>query len=200
VGKVPVDVSEFHVDLLSISAHKMYGPKGVGALFIRGGSRSFPIRPLMLGGGQEANVRSGTSNVPAIVGFGEASRIAAELLPQESQRLRTLRDSLETELRMRIPKMGINGYHTLRLPNTSSLTFPGVDADALLLNMPMIMAGTGTACHSGTLEPSHVLEAIGLSRQDANSTIRLSLGRFFSEDQLSQVCNAISDAYSQFSS
>jgi cysteine desulfurase len=176
IGKVPVDVVDWGVDLLSLSAHKLYGPKGVGALFVRGG-RSMPIEPLYYGGGQERGLRPGTTNVPAIVGFGEACHLCSMRMPQEAAHLSQLRDLLEMQLLAAVPGLAINGDRLNRLPNTSSLTFPDVDADALLLNLTEVMLGTGSACTSGAVEPSHVLQAIGLDRTQAQSTIRASLGR-----------------------
>lgn len=178
VGKIPVNVDAWDVDLLSMSAHKLYGPKGTGALFVRGGSNAIPMEPIWYGGGQESGLRSGTSNVPGIVGFGEAAHICTNELPGENIRIGKMRDTLEMELRSAISSLKINGVDADRLPNTSSMTFPGIDADALILNAPQIMIGTGSACTSGAVEPSHVLTAIGLSRYDAASTIRISLGRF----------------------
>lgn len=184
VGKIPVNVDEWNVDLLSMSAHKLYGPKGIGALYVRGGPRAIPIEPIWYGGGQENGLRSGTSNVPNIVGFGEACLICKSEILSESKRIRGLRDTFETECCSVIPSVKINGINTDRLPNTSSLTFPGIDADALILNADQIMIGTGSACTSGAVEPSHVLTAIGISRKDANSTVRVSLGRFNTRNEV----------------
>ncbi len=184
VGKILVNVDDLGVDLLSMSAHKLYGPKGIGALYVRGGTKRIPIEPLQLGGGQESGLRPGTLNVPAIVGFGEACRIAKEMVNDEAVRIAGLRDQLEHILTANISTLQINGNRGQRLPNTSSLTFPGVDADALLLNLPDVMMGTGSACTSGAIEPSHVLQAIGLSREDASSTVRASLGRFTEYQQI----------------
>lgn len=195
VGKISVNVDEWNVDLLSISAHKLYGPKGVGALFIRGGSNAIPMEPIWYGGGQENGLRSGTSNVPGIVGFGEACKICQSELTDDMRRIRKLRDILETELQVSIPKLRVNGVSAERLPNTSSLTFPGFDADALILNSPQIMVGTGSACTSGAVEPSHVLTAIGLNRTDATSTIRISLGKFTELDEITLCVDNIVDAY-----
>lgn len=178
LGKMEVDVHKFGIDLFSMSAHKVYGPKGIGALFINGGPRASPIEPILYGGGQEFGLRSGTLNVPGMVGFGEACRIAQQKLSEEISRVSNLRDHLEKRLLESIPDLKVNGQIDCRLPNTTSLTFPGIDADALILNLDSVMIGTGSACSSGTLEPSHVLEAIGLSREDAYSTVRISLGRF----------------------
>jgi cysteine desulfurase len=179
------------IDLLSMSAHKLYGPKGIGALYIRGGARHIPIEPLIIGGGQEGGLRSGTTNVPAIVGFGEACRIAQEVIAGEAVRVASLRDQLEQALIGKIPSLRINGKNAPRLPNTSSLTFPGLDADALLLNLPDVMMGTGSACTSGAIEPSHVLQAIGLNRSDASSTIRASLGRFTTGAEIKHATNEL---------
>jgi len=195
IGKMPIDLSNLDIDMLSMSAHKLYGPKGIGALFIRGGTRNIHIEPLLLGGGQESGLRSGTTNVPAIVGFGEACKIAELLLPIEAQRISQLRDYLEANLVNNIPNIKINSQNERRLPNTSSLTIPGIDADALILNLKTVMIGTGSACSVGAIEPSHVLQAIGLTREDAYSTIRVSLGRFTDEDNISLASDEIFAAW-----
>lgn len=195
VGKILVHVDELGVDLLSMSAHKLYGPKGIGALYIRGGIKAIPFAPMFCGGGQELGLRPGTSNVPSIVGFGEAAQLCAHNLGVEINRIQRLRDEFEESLISQIPGLVINGKNTNRLPNTSSLTFPDVDADALLLNLSDVMLGTGSACNSGTLEPSHVLQAIGVSREAAQSTIRASFGRFNSEEQVQIAINSIVQSY-----
>ena len=199
VGKMPVDLQadDWQADLLSASAHKLYGPKGVGALYVRSGSQAAPIDPLQWGGGQERGLRPGTTNVPAIVGFGEACRIAAGELIDEAPRIGRLRDMLERNLLTAIPALHINALGAERLPNTSSLVFPGIDADALLLNLPEVMMGTGSACSSGAVEPSHVLQAVGLSREDAFSTIRASLGRFTREEDVARACELMSRAWAE---
>lgn len=193
VGKIPVYLTDeaWQVDLLSISAHKLYGPKGIGALYIRNGPHAHPITPLVYGGGQEHGLRPGTTNVPGIVGFGEACRICSAELEQERVHIAGLRDQFERALLASIPGLKINGCGAPRLPNTSSLTFPGIDADALLLNLPEVMMGVGSACSSGALEPSHVLTAMGLSRAEAGATVRASLGRFASHGQTEQACTLI---------
>lgn len=182
------------VDLLSLSAHKFYGPKGVGALYLRRGPRVIPLEPLTYGGGQERTIRSGTSNVPGIVGLGAAAQRCSLLLAEESERIKDIRDALESQLQAILPGSWINGANATRLPNTISLTVPGIDADALLLSMPEIMMGVGSACSTGALEPSHVLQAIGLSRADAASTIRLSLGRFNTPEEIQPTVNKIKRA------
>jgi cysteine desulfurase len=192
---MPLEVDEWDVDLLSLSAHKLYGPKGIGALYVRGGPGALPLEPVYVGGGQERGLRPGTLNVPAIVGFGKACAICLEQVVQEAARLRTLRDNFERELFSRVKIIRINGDLERRLPNTSSITFPGVDADALLLNVPHLMLGTGSACTSRTVEPSHVLQAMGISRQDASSTVRVSIGRFTTAEELAVAAESLVEAY-----
>ncbi len=195
VGKIHVDVGEWGVDFLSLSAHKMYGPKGVGALYVRGGPHRQPVAPLMYGGGQEWDLRSGTLNVPGIVGLGEATRLCRESLGAEGRQVATLRDQLEQELFRAIPGLKRNGALNTRLPNNSSLTFPGVDAEALIANLPGLALSTGSACTSGAPEPSHVLVALGLSRNEAYSTLRVGLGRFTTQADVTCATEAIAGAY-----
>jgi cysteine desulfurase len=198
VGKIPVDALEWGVDLLSISAHKMYGPKGVGALFVGGGLRAIPLEPLAYGGGQEYGLRPGTLNVPGIVGLGAACELAAGTLAEEADRQRRLRDRFEDRLRATVAEFYVNGHPDRRLPNTSSLTFPGIDAEALLLAAPGLALSTGSACNAGTLEPSHVLQAMGLSRADASATIRVSLGRHTTEEEIRLAAELLSSALRSF--
>lgn len=198
-GKLPVNVDQWDVDLLSISAHKLYGPKGIGALYVRGGLRAFPLEPVYVGGGQEKGVRPGTLNVPAIVGFGTACQICIKENAEETTRIASLRDAFEQQLLEHVPQARINGDVERRLPNTSSVTFPGVEADALLLNVPHLMLGTGSACTARTMEPSHVLQAMGLSRADAFCTIRVSLGRFTTEEQIAIAASSLARAYEKLS-
>lgn len=184
VGKIPVDVNEWGVDLLSFSAHKMYGPKGIAALYIRGGASHLPLKPIFYGGDQEFSLRPGTLNVPLIVGFGESCRIASEVMNEESKRIAEMRNNLETALMERISDLKRNGDIANRLPNNSNLMFPGVDAEALIMSMPELMLSTGSACNSGTQEPSYVLKAIGLNHDEANSTLRIGLGRFNTDSEI----------------
>lgn len=177
IGKVPADVNEWDIDLMSISAHKLYGPKGVGALYIKGGLYSMPLKPLVIGGGQERQLRAGTLNVPGIVGFGEACELCRRLMPDEAKDVLALRDHLESELLARIEGAWRNGAPDERLPGNSSLAFPGIDAEALIVNTPDLAISTGSACTSDAPEPSHVLLAIG-RRKEADSTIRIGVGRF----------------------
>lgn len=197
VGKIRVNVEDLGVDLLSVSAHKLYGPKGIGALYVRSGLSTIPLEPLLYGGGQEKGIRSGTTNVPSIVGFGEACRIAGENLIDEGIRITRMRDRLETLLLEKVSTIAVNGFFAKRLPNTSSLTFKGIDADAILINLPEVMMGTGSACTSGAMEPSHVLQAIGLDREAASSTVRASLGRFTQEEEIPMICEYISQTVSR---
>lgn len=199
VGKIPVNVDDWGVDLLSMSAHKFYGPKGIGALYVRGGLNAIPMEPIGYGGGQENGLRSGTTNVPGIVGFGEACWLIQSILIDELARIRGMRDQIETQITSKVPRVQINGVHADRLPNTTSLTFQGVDADALIYNAPDIMIGTGSACTSGAIEPSHVLTAMGLSRENASSTIRISLGRYNTEDEINIIIKSILDAWNNLS-
>lgn len=200
VGKVPVDVAAWDVDLLSFSGHKLYGPKGIGALYIRGGPFALSIKPLLMGGGQEHELRSGTLNVPGIVGLGKACELCMENLDEESKRTATLRDKLEESLLSELENIRRNGALDRRLPGNSSLTFPGIDAEALIVNTPDLAISTGSACTSGAPEPSHVLLAIGLSRQEAYSTIRIGLGRFTTEAEIGQAATQISEAVERLKS
>jgi cysteine desulfurase len=174
-GILPVDVETLGVDLLSLSAHKRYGPKGVGALYVRKGSR---LQRVQHGGAHERNRRAGTENVPAIVGLGEALRLAGDLMPQEADRLRRFRDRLRGAL-VEIRGAHLNGGPEDGLPGTVSVSFEGTDSESLLMALDFrgIAASSGSACTSGSLEPSHVLRAIGLSPDVAKGTVRFSLGR-----------------------
>jgi len=194
-GKILVDVDEWDVDLLSISAHKLYGPKGVGALYVRGGPYALPISPSSLGGGQEKNLRAGTLNVPGIVGFGEACSLCEQRLPEESVRIGGLRDRLEDAVLEAALAIKRNGNLDNRLPGNSSLTFPGIDAEALIVNTPELAISTSSACTSGAPEPSHVLLAIGLGRDEADSTIRVGVGRFNTEEDINKAAYSIVGAF-----
>ncbi|NEA58851.1 cysteine desulfurase [Streptomyces sp. SID13666] len=175
VGRLPLDLGELDVDLLSLSAHKFGGPQGVGALFVRRGA-DVPYQPLLLGGGHERGWRAGTLNVAGIAGLGAAAEAARIHLEQEALRIAELRDALEVALIKSMPGCWINGARSPRLPGVTSVTIPGVPADAVLAAMPRVAASDGSACSSGAPSPSHVLLAMGLSRYDADSTLRFSLG------------------------
>ena len=174
-GKVPVNVEELGLDYLSVSAHKIYGPKGVGALYVRKGA---PLFPLIRGGHQEEGLRSGTYNNIGILGFGKAAALALEGLDEYRKKTSALRDHLRDGLLAKIPNIKINGDQADLLPNTLNVSFPGAEGEAILLSMDIagIEASTGSACASGSLEPSHVLMAIGLGPELAHGSIRFSLG------------------------
>jgi len=177
IGKVHASVDDLGIDFLSMSAHKIYGPKGVGALWMRAGLKKI-LQPIMFGGNAINNVRPGTQPVPLIVGFGKACAILQENLDQENDRIQGLRDFFEQSISEQIPEIVINGAQTKRLVNNSSITFPDIDAEMLLLNLQGIVASTGSACESGSIEPSRVLLAIGISPDAAYQTIRFGFGRF----------------------
>jgi cysteine desulfurase len=185
VGKVPVDVEKLNVDLLSSSSHKLYGPKGVGALYIREGVN---IEPLSHGGGHEQGVRSGTENVAGVVGFGEACRIAEVEMPVEAPRLTKLRDKLISRI-LEIGETRLNGHPTKRLPNNINISFKYIEGESLLLKLDDkgVAASSGSACSSTSSDPSHVLMAIGLKPEDARGSLRLTLGRWTSEEEVSCV-------------
>ena len=175
-GKLPLDVNRFGVDLLSISAHKIFGPKGVGALYVRSGT---PLNPQFHGGHHERDRRPGTENVPGIVGFGKAAELAKFNLAEDSSRMETLRDRLEESLVNSLPAVHVNGECGHRIANTTNLTFSAAAGEALVIALDLqgIACSTGAACSSGAVEPSHVLLAIGLSPDEARSSLRFSLGR-----------------------
>lgn len=194
LGKIPLDPVELDLDMMSLSAHKCYGPKGVGALWLRGGPATTPVAPLFFGGGQEKGLRPGTANTPAVVGFGEAARLAAKRLEKDPARIARLRDHLETQVRVRVPAAVVNGAQKTRLPGLTSLTFPGVDADALIARLPEIDLSTASACHTGTPEPSHVLRAIGLTSREAYATLRIALGRTTTREDVEYAARRIGEA------
>jgi cysteine desulfurase len=175
VAKIPVDVRALGVDLLSLSAHKFNGPKGAGALWIKRGAR---VTAILTGGKHERNRRAGTENVPAIAGLGLAARLAMAKVPVEGERLSALRDRLESAILARVPGTVVNGARERRVPNTTNISFEGIEAESLLIALDLegIAVSTGSACSSGTLEPSHVLRAMGLPTHRTQNSIRISLG------------------------
>lgn len=180
VGKIPIDMKNTGADMLSLSAHKFHGPKGIGVLYVRKGTK---FSPFLLGGHQEGGRRGGTENVPYIVGMGKASELAAAHIDDVNTRVRSLRDKLENELLARIPNARINGDRDRRLPNTTSIGFEFVEGEAILLMMNEfgICASSGSACTSGSLEPSHVLRAMGVPFTSAHGSIRFSLSTYNTE-------------------
>jgi len=200
LGKIPVDVLELGVDFAAFSAHKMYGPKGVGALYVASHAARRALHPVFFGGGQEKGVRPGTTNVPAVVGFGAACALAQERLLQDIRYISNLRERMERNLLERIPGAYINGSGRDRLPGTISLTILGVPADMLMAMTPDLCISSGSACTSGAPGPSHVLLAMGRTPEHAASTIRISLGRENSSDQIDAAEVSICKAALQFRS
>jgi cysteine desulfurase len=183
-GRLPLDVDDLDVDLMSLSAHKMHGPKGIGALFVRRSGRAVRIEPILFGGGQERGLRSGTLPAPLVVGFGLACAIAREEMADEALRARALRDLLEAEVRRRLEGVVTNGHPEERLPNTLSLSFRGVNAAAVLLRLRGLAVNSGSACASAEWGPSHVLRAMGLDDELAEATLRFGLGRWTTEEEV----------------
>ncbi len=186
IGNIKIDVNELNIDMLSMSAHKFHGPKGIGALYIRQGVR---IDSLIAGGGQEKGKRAGTENVPGIVGMGKAIELAYENLEEHNEKLVKMRDSLIEKIENNIDHVRLNGHRTQRLPGNVNFSFEFIEGESLLLSLDMVgIAGSsGSACTSGALDPSHVLMAIGLSHEIAHGSLRLSLGEFNSEDEIDYV-------------
>ncbi len=183
VGKIPIDLRKLPADFLVLSGHKLHAPKGVGALYVRKGT---PYRPFLIGGHQERGRRGGTENVPGIIGLGKACELAREHMDEENTRVRALRDRLEAGLLAAIPDTRLNGHPTERLPNTVNLSFKFVEGEAILLLLDQIgvCASSGSACTSGSLEPSHVLRAMGVPFTFAHGSVRFSLSRFNTEDEV----------------
>jgi cysteine desulfurase len=192
LGYVPLNVHDLGCDLLTVSAHKFYGPKGVGALFVR---RGLELPPLLYGGHQESGLRGGTHNVPGAVGMGFAAEKAVKLQPEESVRLTGLRDSFQNLL-LENQSVSLNGHPTQRSPRHINVTAQGVDGEALLMNLDLegVAASSGSACSAGTLEPSHVLTALGRSPDEARASIRFSLGRDTTLEQLEFAAKAFQKA------
>ncbi len=196
VGKIDARVDVLGVDLLSVAGHKLYAPKGVGALYVRRGT---PVRPVLLGAGHERGLRPGTENVPHIVGLGKACEIAARDLEHEAARVRALRDALWEQLRVAVPGLRLNGHPTARLPNTLNVRFPGALGSAVLAAAPEIAASTGSACHEGDESPSPVLVAMGLEPAAALGAVRLSLGRGTTEGSVREAARALVAAWHRVS-
>jgi cysteine desulfurase len=195
-GKVAIDVNELQVDLLSLSGHKFYAPKGIGALYIRGGTR---LRQLLYGGHHQRGFRPGSENVAGIVGLGKAAEIARKLLKEDAGRVSALRDKLQQGLLRRVPQSRVNAAASPRTPNTTNLVFPGIEGEALLIALDLkgLSCSTGAACSSGAVEPSHVLTAIGLSPEEARASLRFSLGRHTSEQEIEFALQVVPAAVAQ---
>ena len=191
VGKIPIDINKMGIDLLSISAHKMYGPKGVGALYIRRKNPRVQLQPIMYGGGHEMGIRSGTLAVHNIVGLGKACEISKNVMIKESNRIKVLRDKLITMIQQNIPKTIINGNLERRLHGNLNMSFPGANNEEIIASMPDIAISSGAACTSSTMEASHVLLALGLSKQKAYSSLRFGIGRFNTSKEIEVVANSI---------
>jgi len=196
VGKIPVDVKALQLDLLSLSGHKLYAPKGVGALFIKGGTR---LRQFLYGGHHQRGFRPGTENVAGIVGLGKAAELARLSLQSDASRIAALRDRLEQGLLARVPDAQANAASAPRTPNTCNITFPGIEGEALIIALDLkgLACSTGAACSSGAVEPSHVLTAIGLSAPEARATIRFSLGRYTTESEIDAALEIVPAAVAQ---
>ena len=186
VGKIPFDVATTHADLVSLSAHKMYGPKGVGALYVRRKPR-VRITPIIDGGGHERGMRSGTLNVPGIVGFGKAAELSAAEMPEESKRLLALRERLRLGIEARVTDTVVNGSLEHRLPGSLNMSFAYVEGEALMMALKDVAVSSGSACTSASLEPSYVLRAMGVPVEMAHTSIRFGLGRFNTEEEVDYV-------------
>jgi cysteine desulfurase len=193
VGKVPVNVIADNVDLMSLTAHKMYGPKGVGALYVRRKSPRVQITAQMDGGGHERGMRSGTMNVPGIVGFGKAAELCRLEMAEESKRLAHLRDKLKNKLERELDEVYVNGSMEHRLPHNLNMSFQYVEGESLLMGINDIAVSSGSACTSATLEPSYVLKALGLGDDLAHSSIRFGLGRFTTEEEIDYTADKLID-------
>jgi cysteine desulfurase len=195
-GKLPLDVNALGVDLLAISGHKFYAPKGIGALYIRGGTR---LRQLLYGGHHQRGFRPGTENVPGIVGLGKAAEMAGQSLAEDVKRVSALRDELERGLLGRVPHARANAAAAPRTPNTSNITFPGIEGEALIIALDLkgLACSTGAACSSGAVEPSHVLTAVGLPPEEARASIRFSLGRHTTSAEIAFAVDVVCAAVAQ---
>lgn len=195
-GKLPIDVTRHSVNLLSLSAHKLYGPKGIGALYVRRGT---PLQPAMTGGHHEHNLRAGTENIAAIAGFAKALSLASEQMETTVHRIAVLRERLESQVMFRIADVQINGSGASRVSNTSNMSFLSIDGESILLHLDLrgICASTGSACTTGTPEPSHVLTAMGVPAGSAQGSIRFSLGKDNTEQEIDMVVDALAEITSQ---
>ena len=187
VGKIPVDVQKDNIDLLAITGHKIYGPKGVGALYVRRRNPRVQLSAIADGGGHERGMRSGTLNVPGIVGLGKACEICQQEMAKESERMRGLRDRLKAGLEAKLDEVFVNGSMEHRLPNNLNMSFAYVEGESLLMGINDIAVSSGSACTSATLEPSYVLKALGVGEDLAHTSIRFGLGRFNTQEEVDYV-------------
>lgn len=194
VGKVPIDVNEDGIDLLSLSGHKIYGPKGIGALYVRRRDPQVRLRPLIDGGGHERGLRGGTPAVPLIVGLGAAAELAMSEAPVDLPRIRTLRDRLEKGVRDRVPDVRLNGHPTRRLDGNLNYSFGCVDGEALMIAMRDVAVSSGSACTSAEPEPSHVLRAMGRDEEAARASLRFGVGRFNTVEEIDFAINVVAEA------
>ena len=184
VGKIPLDVEQMNIDLLSFTAHKMYGPKGVGALYVRRKRPRVRLSPIMFGGGHERGMRSGTLNVPGIVGFAKALELCRDEMESEAERQTALRERLHQRLQAELDYIKLNGHPTQRLPNNLNVSFGYVEGESLIMGISDIAVSSGSACTSASLEPSYVLRALGVGDDLAHSSIRFGVGRFTTEKEI----------------
>jgi cysteine desulfurase len=191
VGKIPVDVETMGIDLMSFSGHKIYGPKGVGALYVRRKNPRVRLAPMLDGGGHERGMRSGTLPVPLIVGFGKACEICMQVMPEESKRMIDLRERLKEGILQKLDEVYLNGHPTKRLPNNLNLSFAYVEGESVLMGLKEIAVSSGSACTSATLEPSYVIRALGVGSDLAHSSIRFGLGRFNTEEEVDFVVKRV---------
>jgi cysteine desulfurase len=197
VGHIPIDVQEMNIDAMSLSAHKVYGPKGIGALYRRRSNPRVRLEPRIYGGGHERGIRSGTLNVPAIVGFGEALRIAEQKMEVDAVRFQAWTQRIYQRLTGEIDGIQLNGHPTQRLPHNLNLSLPGIDSKALVMNLKDVAISTGSACTSATVEPSHVILALGFGEERAHSAIRIGVGRFNTGDQIELAIDRIVETVRQ---
>ncbi|UXR65078.1 cysteine desulfurase [Bdellovibrio bacteriovorus] len=190
-GKIPVNVTEMGIDLMSFSGHKIYGPKGIGALYIRGKDPKVQLNPLIYGGGQERGLRSGTVNVPAVVGFGTACELCQQNLDSEIQHMTELRNFLWQQLQEAIPGVHLNGHPTERSPANLNITLPGIKTEQILPRLQKLGVSTGSACGTGAMVVSHVLRGLGLSADEVQCSLRLSLGRWTTREELSKAAEIL---------
>ena len=197
VGKIPVDVQKDGIDLLSISAHKLYGPKGVGALYVRRKNPRVQLTAIIDGGGHERGMRSGTLNVAGIVGFGKACELCREEMAEETAKLRALRDRLKDAIMSKLDETFINGSMEHRLPHNINISFAYVEGESLLMGINDVAVSSGSACTSATLEPSYVLKALGVGEDLAHTSIRFGLGRFNTAEEVDYVANRVVETVSR---